>query len=123
MIPESLVDYVRLMDNEIFLKKELPEELKNDFEKFKKDYEVSKAMFKFIDEYEPTSLTEEEKEFEKYCKLYEEKFGKHAYIAEPSGTREQTINAIKTCLEKNEDLLDSLLYSSATKDLTNDIKY
>lgn len=52
----------------------------------------------------------EGQEYLKYSKLYEEKFGKKAYIAEPSGTMEQTIAAIKTCLERNEDLLDSLLY-------------
>lgn len=52
----------------------------------------------------------EVQEYEKYSKLYEEKFGKKVYIAEPSGTMGKTITAIKTCLEKNEDLLDSLLY-------------
>lgn len=46
-------------------------------------------MNKIIDDYEPTPLTEEDKEFEKYCKLYEEKFGKR---------------------KKNEDLLDKILY-------------
>lgn len=59
-------------------------------------------------------------EFEKYCKLYEEKFGKRAYIAEPSGNKEKTIEAIKTCLEKNEDLLDKLLYPNLEKDMNND---
>lgn len=52
----------------------------------------------------------EVQEYEKYSKLYEEKFGKKVYIAEPSGTMGKTITAIKTCLEKNENLLDSLLY-------------
>lgn len=66
-------------------------------------------MKKFIDGPEPI-LTELDEEFEKYCKLYEEKFGKKAYIAEPSGTKQQTIDAIKICLEKNKDLLDNLLY-------------
>lgn len=55
-------------------------------------------------------MNEEEKEFEKYCKLYEERFGKIAYIAEPNGTMQKTIEAIKICLEKNEDILDKLLY-------------
>lgn len=71
---------------------------------------VKDFMNKFIDEYEEEELSEEDKEFNKYCELYEERFGKHAYIAEPSGTKEQTINAIKICLEKNEDLLDEILY-------------
>ncbi|MCI8587110.1 MAG: hypothetical protein HFJ49_00675 [Clostridia bacterium] len=72
---------------------------------------------KIIGEYKPKSLTGEEQEFNKYCELYKEKFGKNAYIAEPNGTREQTINAIKTCLEKNEDLLDKLLYPNFDKDM------
>ena len=80
-------------------------------------------MKKIADEYEPRELTEEKKEFEKYSKLYEEKFGKRAYIAEPSGTIEQTIDAIKTCLEKNEDILDELLYSNMKKDLDNGVLY
>ena len=61
-------------------------------------------------ENEITLKDAEDKEFERYCRLYEEKFGKHAYIAEPSGTKEQTINAIKVCIERNEDMLDRILY-------------
>lgn len=79
--------------------------------------EYMNKLNKLIDEYEPRELTEEEKEFEKYCNLYEERFGKKAYIAEPSGSKQQTIDAIKTCLEKNEDLLDKLLYSNYDKDM------
>ncbi len=67
-------------------------------------------MNKMINEFKDESLQDEDKEFEKYCKLYEEKFGKNAYIAEPSGTKKQTIDAIKICLEKNEDILDKLFY-------------
>ena len=67
-------------------------------------------MNKLIGEYNPTPLTEEDEEFEKYCKLYQERFGKNAYIAEPNGSKKQTIESIKICLKKNEDLLDSLLY-------------
>ena len=52
---------------------------------------------------------EDNSEFENYCKLYEDKFGKRAYILEPSGTKEQTIDAIKQCLKENKDLLDELL--------------
>ena len=70
---------------------------------------VSKAMEYFINSAEPV-LTSEDKEFERYCKLFEEKFNRHAYIAEPSGTKEQTINAIKICLKENKDILDQLLY-------------
>lgn len=80
---------------------------------------VGDYMNKIIDEYEPTPLTEEDKEFERYCKLYEERFGKKAYVAEPSGTKEKTIEAIKTCLEKNEDLLDKILYLNFDEDMQN----
>lgn len=84
---------------------------------------LEKFMKKVIDEYKPKPLTKEEKEFNKYCKLYQKKFGKKAYIAEPNGTKEQTINAIKTCLEKNEDLLDKLLYPNFDKDMKNEVLY
>lgn len=57
-----------------------------------------------------TPLPPVDVEFENYCKLYQDRFGKKAYIAEPGGTREKTIEAIKICLDKNEDLLDKLLY-------------
>ena len=46
----------------------------------------------------------------KYCELYKSKFGKNAYIAEPSGTKEQTIDAIKICIDENEDILEDLLF-------------
>lgn len=72
---------------------------------------------------EETTLSDEDKEFEKYCKLYEEKFGKRAYIAEPSGTKQKTIEAIKICLEKNKDLLDELLYPNFDEDMKNGVLY
>lgn len=68
-------------------------------------------------------MNEEEKEFEKYCKIYEEKFGKRAYIAEPSGTMQQTIDAIKKCLEEDKDMLDDLLYPNLKEDIKNGILY
>lgn len=57
-----------------------------------------------------------DEEFIKYCKLYEERFGKHAYISEPGGTKEKTIAAIKICLERNEDILDKLLNLNDNQD-------
>ena len=68
-------------------------------------------------------LTEEEQEFEKYCNIYEERFGKRAYIAEPSGTMQQTINEIKKCLEEDKDMLDDLLYPNFEDDMKNRILY
>ena len=41
----------------------------------------------------------------------------------PGGTRKQTIDAIKVCLEKNEDLLDKLLYPNFEEDMKNNILY
>ena len=98
-IPENLKQYVEIKDNIISLKQALPEELKQDYENLKED------------------------EFEYYCTLYKEKFGKYAYIAVPSGTRERTIKAIKICLEKNEDLLDEILYPNFKKDMKKGIRY
>lgn len=83
---------------------------------------VREYMKEFINKPMP-ELSDEEKDFEKYCKLYEERFGKRAYIAEPSGTRKQTINAIKICLEKNEDLLDKLLYPNLEENMNNGFLY
>lgn len=77
----------------------------------------------FMTNVEEKTLSDEDKEFEKYCKLYEEKFGKRAYIAEPSGTKQKTIEAIKICLEKNEDLLDKLLYPNFDEDMKKGILY
>ena len=88
-----------------------------------KENKVDEFMNKVIDEYEPESLSEEDKEFEKYCKLYEEKFGKKAFIAEPSGSKQQTIDAIKTCLEKDKDLLVRILYPNFDDDMKNGFLY
>ena len=67
-------------------------------------------------------LSKEEQEFEKYCKLFKERFGRTAYIAEPNGTMKDTIKAIKICIEKNEYILDELLYNCPYKDIP-DIKF
>lgn len=80
---------------------------------------LEENLNEFIDEYKPTPLTKEDEEYDKYCKLYKEKFKKRAYIAEPNGTKKQTIEAIKICLEKNEDLLDNLLYPNYNNDTKN----
>ena len=72
-------------------------------------------IINYMNNTEKAELSKEDKEFEKYLKLFKDRFGKNAYIAEPSGTKEQTIEAIKICLEKNEDILDQLLYSSSDK--------
>lgn len=36
-IPKELVEYIRFRDNEIIIKKEIPKELINEFENFKKE--------------------------------------------------------------------------------------
>lgn len=53
---------------------------------------------------------EEDEELLKYFKIFEERFGRKAYIAEPGGTREKTIEAIKICLKEDKDILDELLF-------------
>lgn len=84
---------------------------------------IEDFMSKFLSNSTENSLSEEEKEFEKYCKLFKERFGRNAYIAEPSGTMKDTIKAIKICIEKNEDILDELLYSNLKEDLNNGVLY
>lgn len=70
---------------------------------------VENFMLEFINK-EPERLTEEYKEFFKYSKKFKERFGREPYIAEPGGSIEQTIRAIKICLKKDKDIFDELLY-------------
>lgn len=78
-----------------------------------KKLDLDSIMDNFLDN---NSQIDSDDEFNKYCKLYEEKFGKHAYILEPGGTKEKTIEAIKICLERNEDILDKLLNPNDDQD-------
>lgn len=81
-----------------------------------KDHDVASFIEEFVNQENVNiKLTQEDKEFEKYLKVFKEKFGRNAYIAEPSGTKEQTIEAIKVCLKKNKDILDELLYPNSDK--------
>lgn len=81
-----------------------------------KDNDVASFIEEFVNQENVNiKLTQEDKEFEKYLKVFKEKFGRNAYIAEPSGTKEQTIEAIKVCLKKNKDILDKLLYPNSDK--------
>ena len=54
-------------------------------------------------------LSEEDKEYLEYAKKFKDRFGRDPYIAEPYGTKKETIEAIKKCLQEDEDILDSLL--------------
>lgn len=76
---------------------------------------MDENIINYMNDIENTNLSEEDKEFEKYLKLFKEKFGRNAYIAEPSGTKQQTIEAIKICLKENKDILDELLYPNTDK--------
>lgn len=86
------------------------------------DEKVKKYMNDFIDKEieQPSNI---DSEFLEYSKLYKEKFGKNAYIAMPGGTKEQTINAIKECLKRNEDVLDKILYPTFEKDMEDGVLY
>lgn len=75
----------------------------------KKNQDVKNFMIEFINE-ESEQLTDEDIEFIEYSKKFKERFGREPYIAEPNGTMEKTIKAIKTCLKKDKDILDQLLY-------------
>lgn len=76
---------------------------------------MDENIINYMNNIENTNLFEEDKEFEKYLKLFKEKFGRNAYIAELSGTKQQTIEAIKICLKENKDILDELLYPNTDK--------
>jgi len=91
---------------------EIVSAIKENGDKTNSDY-----IMDFVEKGKDLPLTLDDEEFAKYSKLFEEKFGRKAYIAEPSGTKEQTIVAIKTCLEKNEDILDELLYPNKNDDV------
>ena len=54
-------------------------------------------------------LSEEDKEYLEYAKKFKDRFGRDPYIAEPYGTKKETIEAIKKCLQEGKDILDSLL--------------
>jgi len=49
-------------------------------------------------------------EYKKLSEEFQKKFNRKPYIAMPSGSQEKTIEAMKICLEKNQDILDELLY-------------
>lgn len=76
---------------------------------------MNENIINYMNNIENTNLSEEDKKFEKYLKLFKERFGRNAYIAEPSGTKQQTIEAIKICLKENKDILDELLYPNTDK--------
>ncbi len=80
-------------------------------------------MMELFEKSEPKELTQRDEEFEKYAKLYEEKFNKRAYIPEPSGTKEFAIECIKKCLKENRDILDDLYYPNLKKDMENGVLY
>jgi len=102
--------------------KEFIEEIKkliiNEGEKTQEDY-----MMELFEKYEPQTPTPLDEEFDKYCKLYKERFGKRAYIPEPSGTKEFVIECIKKCLDENNDMLDDLYYPNFKKDMENGVLY
>lgn len=79
------------------------------------EFKMDENIINYMNNIENTNLSEKDKEFEKYLKLFKEKFGRNAYIAEPSGTKQQTIGAIKICLKENKDILDELLYPNTDK--------
>ncbi len=76
---------------------------------------MEENIINYINKIENVELSKEDKQFEKYLNLFKKRFGRNAYIAEPSGTKQQTINAIKICLKENKDILDELLYPNADK--------
>ena len=88
-----------------------------------KENKVEEFMNKIIEEYEPTTLSEEDKEFDKYKKLYKERFNKRAYIPMPSCTKKFAIECIKKCLSEDKDMLDELYYPNSEEDMKNGLLY
>lgn len=50
---------------------------------------------KYINNIKDIKLSDVDNEFIKYLTLFKERFGRNAYISEPNGTKEQTIEATK----------------------------
>ena len=76
-----------------------------------KDDAIRKRMEEFIENSVPQqSASLNDEEFVSLSEEFERKFGRKPYIAEPSGTVEQAKEAIKECLNKNEDILDEIYY-------------
>ena len=81
-----------------------------------KEEKENTALKDYINKFIDSDIIEEkDEEFEKYCLLYKEKFGKDAYIAEPSRTKQQTIEVIKLCLKEKKDMLDKIYYPNIYK--------
>lgn len=97
--------------------------IQNIIKKDKRKREFNKFLDKFSDGTTEVVLNDEEKEFQEYSKLFFERFNRYAYIAEPSGTKKETINAIKTCLKEDKDILDKLLYPNFDEDMDKKILY
>ena len=90
----------------------------NEGHKTSEDY-----MMELFEKIEPQTPTPLDEEFDKYCKLYEEKFGNKVTIPEPSGTKEFVIECIKKCLQENKDILGDLCYPNFKKDMENGVLY
>lgn len=90
----------------------------NEGDKTSEDY-----MMKLFEKSEPQEPTPLDEEFDKYCKLYEEKFGNKVTIPEPSGTKEFVIECIKKCFQENKDILGDLCYPNFKKDMENGVLY
>ena len=78
---------------------------------YKNSKENQERLMEFFEKgFSNKKLSREEKRYIKYSNKFKEKFGRNPYIAEPSGTRKQTLLAIKKCLKQDKDILDELLY-------------
>ena len=55
---------------------------------------MEENIINYINKIENVELSKEDKQFEKYLNLFKKRFGRNAYIAEPSGTKQQTIKYV-----------------------------
>lgn len=83
----------------IFYKKGIPKDIINN--------EIG-CKYKKVD----SIIDDIDENYKYYSRLYFEFFGKKAFIANPGGSKEQTIYAIKKSLIEQKDLLDEILNSN-----------
>lgn len=78
---------------------------------YKKDKSESLSLDDLFDEAENNNSTsEDDNEWQEYAEEFFEKFGRYSTIPEPDGTEKESIEAIKQCLEKDEDIYDKIIF-------------
>lgn len=78
---------------------------------YKKEKNESLSLDDLFNEGESKNITsEDDSEWQEYAEEFFEKFGRYPTIPEPDGTEKESIEAIKQCLEKGEDIYDKIIF-------------